>query len=112
VHFAALPLSFAAMTDAAAAVYDRAVADARRRGDIFSVGRLLGFRGLLETERGDLISAAADLREAVEIMQERGALLNLYYDASFLADLLLERRELAEADVPLPLTGLGAQLPP
>src|SRR5207247_217176 len=78
VHFAALPLSFAAITDAAAAVYDRAVADARRRGDIFTVGRLLGFRGLLETERGDLISAAADLREAVGIMHERGALLNLY----------------------------------
>ncbi len=111
VHFAALPLSFAAMTDAAAAVYDRAVADARGRGDIFSVGRLLGFRGLLETERGDLISAAEDLREAVEIMQERGALLNLYYDASFLADLLLERGEVEEAEASLALTGLGELFP-
>jgi len=111
VHFAALPLSFAGMTDAAAAVYDRAVADARRRGDIFGAGRLLGFRGLLETERGDLISAAEDLREAVEIMQERGALLNLYYDASFLADLLLERGEGQEAEATLALTGLGEQFP-
>jgi len=112
VHFAALPLSFAAMTDTAAAVYDRAVADARRRGDIFSVGRLLGFRGLLETERGDLIAAAEDLREAVEIMQARGALLNLYYDASFLADLLLERGEVEEAEAALALTELGEQFPP
>jgi DNA-binding CsgD family transcriptional regulator len=111
VHFAALPLSFAGLTDAAAAVYDRAVADARRRGDIFSVGRLLGFRGLLETERGDLISAAEDLREAVGIMQERGALLNLYYDASFLADLLLERGEVEQAEAALALTGLGEQFP-
>ncbi len=111
VHFAALALSLAGMTDAAAAVYDRAIANARRRGDIFGVGRLLGFRGLLETERGALISAAEDLREAVEIMQERGALLNLYYDASFLADLLLERGDVEEAEAALALTGLGERFP-
>jgi DNA-binding CsgD family transcriptional regulator/tetratricopeptide (TPR) repeat protein len=111
VHFAAFALSGAGLTDSAGAVYGRAIDDARRRGDIFSVGRLLGFRGLLETQRGDLISAAEDLRQAVEIMQARGALLNLYYDASFLADLSLERGGVAEAEAALALTGLGEQLP-
>jgi DNA-binding CsgD family transcriptional regulator len=44
-------------------------------------------------------------------MQLRGALLNLHYHASFMADLLLERGELEEAEAALALTGLGEQLP-
>jgi len=112
VFYAAMAFGFAGLTDASAAVYGRAVADARRRGDIFTVGSLQGFRGLLETERGDLVSAAEDLRQAVEIMQLRGQLLNLQYHASFLADVLLERGEFDEAEAALALTGLGEQFPP
>lgn len=112
IFYAAFAFSLAGLTDAAAAVYDRAVAEARRRGDIFSVGGLLGFRGLLQTERGDLISAAEDLREAVEIMQLRGALMNLQYYAAFLADLRLEQGEVEAAQTALAVTGLGEELPP
>ncbi len=112
VFYAALAFGLAGLTDTAVAVYGSALAEAQRRGDIFNVGSLLGFRGLLETERGDLISAAEDLRQAVEIMQLRGHLLNLHYHASFFADLLLERGEVDEAEAALALTGLGEQFPP
>jgi DNA-binding CsgD family transcriptional regulator len=111
IFYAAFAFSLAGRTDVAVAVYDRAIAAARRRGDIFSAGGLLGFRGLLATDRGNLISAAEDLREAVEIMQLRGALTNLQYYAAFLADLRLERGEVEGAEEALALPGLGEQPP-
>jgi DNA-binding NarL/FixJ family response regulator len=112
IFYAAFAFTLAGRTEEAAGVFDRAVAESRRRGDIFSVGGLLGFRGLLATERGNLISAAEDLREAVEIMQVRGALMNLQYYAAFLADLQLERGEVEEAQAALARTGLAEDLPP
>jgi len=111
IFYAAFAFSLAGETETAAAVYDRAVAESRRRGDIFSVGGLLGFRGLLATERGDLISAAEDLREAVEIMQLRGAVMNLQYYAAFLADLQLELGDIGQAEDTLALPDLGEQFP-
>jgi DNA-binding CsgD family transcriptional regulator len=111
IFYAIYALSQGGLTDIAGAIYDRAVSESRRRGDIFSVGGLLGFRGLLATECGDLVSAAEDLREAVEIMRLRGALMNLQYYAAFLADVQIEQGDLEGAESTLASTGLGDQLP-
>jgi len=93
----------------ARAVYDRAVALARRRGDLVNVAGLLGFRGALATEQGDLRSAEPDLREGLELSEQAGVPSN--FNAIFLADFLLERGDLEEADAVIARIGLGEEVP-
>ena len=49
-----------------AAGYASALAARRARGDLLDVGGLLGFRGWLLLDRGDLRAAEPDVRESIE----------------------------------------------
>ena len=106
LHYACTTLRVAWHPDATE-IHDSAVAAARRRGDLLDVALLLGNRGWLTKERGDLLAAEPDAREGLSVAEQHGAPLIVAYNLVFLADLLLERGEidaaaaaLAGADVP------------
>src|SRR4030095_12940672 len=60
--YAVVPLFRWGVLDEAVSIFDRAIAQARRRGDIFNLAFLLTWRGVCQTERGDLRAAGADMR--------------------------------------------------
>ena len=86
--------------DEAEAGFAMVIAEAGRRGDLFSLGTFHLYRGMMRTERGDLLLAEEDLgpREFAEFY-------NLPTPASvrarLLAEMLLERGEIAEAQAML-----------
>jgi DNA-binding CsgD family transcriptional regulator len=97
--------------EAALAGYERALATARRRGDLLNVGGLLGFRGWLLIDHGDLRAAESDVREGLGFAIEHGAPVHRMFLSVFLSRFLLERGELEEAERTLAELGLGEQLP-
>ena len=74
----------------AVSIFDRAVAQARRRGDILNVAFRLMWRGYW-TRRGDLRAAVADLREALDLSAAHGMLVAWAHNIGFLAQALLEQ---------------------
>jgi len=77
-----------------------AIAEAGRRGDLFSLGTFHLYRGMMRTERGDLLLAEEDL-----VPGEFAEFYDLPTPASvrarLLAEMLLERGEIAEAQAML-----------
>ena len=112
IYYALDALRAAGEHDAALAGYASALAAARRRGDLLDVGGLLGFRGRLLLDAGDLRAAEPDLRESIEFSAEHGTAVHLMVSAAFLADYLLETGDVDEAERVLARTGLPEQLPP
>ena len=95
----------------ALAGYERALATARRRGDLLNVGGLLGFRGWLLIEQGDLRAAESDIREGIGFATDHGAPIHRMYLAVFLSDFLRERGELGDAERALSALELGERVP-
>jgi DNA-binding CsgD family transcriptional regulator len=95
--YAAYAFQTAGLFDEALALYEQALARARRRGDIFHVASMLMWRGRCQTFRGDLAVALADLREATELSVQHGVHVSWPYLIGFLAWALLERGESDEA---------------
>jgi DNA-binding CsgD family transcriptional regulator len=95
--YAAMVLPQSGLLDEAVSIFDQAVAQARRRGDIFNVAFILMFRGYCQTRRGDLRAAIADLREAIDLSVAHGMLFAWPYNIGFLALALLEQGEADEA---------------
>jgi DNA-binding CsgD family transcriptional regulator len=91
--------------------FNQAIAQARRRGDIFNVAHLLTWRGVCHTDRGDLRAAVADLREAIEHSVAHGGLLHRSYNIGFSAYALLEQGEAEEATRVIDRGGFPEQLP-
>ena len=87
----------AGLLDEAVSVFNQAVAQARRRGDIFNVAFMLMWRGKCQTDRGDLRAAVADLREALDLCVAHGMLVAWPYNIGFLANALLEQGDAEEA---------------
>ena len=85
------------LLDEAVSIFDQAVAQARRRGDIFNVAFMLMWRGHCQTRRGDLRAAVADLREAIDLCVAHGMLVAWPYNIGFLAHALLEQGDADEA---------------
>jgi DNA-binding CsgD family transcriptional regulator len=95
--YAAMVLRGAGSPDEAVSTFNHAVAQARRRGDIFNVPFMLMWRGQCQTDRGDLRAAVADLREAIELSVAHGMHVSWPYNIGFLAHALLEQGEADEA---------------
>ncbi len=95
--YAVMVLRGAGSPDEAVSTFNHAVAQARRRGDIFDVAFMLMWRGQCQTDRGDLPAAVADLREAIELSVTHGMLVSWPYNIGFLAHALLEQGEADEA---------------
>ncbi len=96
-YYTAMVLPQSGLLDEAVSIFDRAVAQARRRGDIFNVAHMLMWRGYCQTRRGDLRAAVADLREALDLCVAHGVLVAWPYNLAFLAQALLEQGETDEA---------------
>ena len=95
--YAAMVLRRSGLPDDAVSTFDQAVAQARRRGDIFNVAFMLMWRGQCQTDRGDLRAAVADLREAIDLSVAHGMLVGWPYNIGFLAHALLEQGEADQA---------------
>ena len=109
--YAVVTLFRSGLLDEAAPIFNQAVAQARRRGDIFNLAFLLTWRGVCQTERGDLRAAVADLKEAIELSVAHGTRLNWPYNIGFLAYALLEQGEADEATRVIDRGGFPEQLP-
>ena len=96
-YYAVMVLARAGLLSEAVSIFDQAVAQARRRGDIVNVALMSMFRGYCQTRRGDLRAAAADLREAIDLSDAQSMLVAWPYTIGFLAQTLLEQGDTDEA---------------
>ena len=96
-YYAVNVLPRSGLLDEAVFVFDQAVDQARRRGDIFNVAFILMWRGSCQTHRGDLRAAVADLREAMDLCVAHGMRLAWPYTIGSLAHALLEQGDADEA---------------
>jgi DNA-binding CsgD family transcriptional regulator len=101
------------LLDEAVPIFNQAVAQARRRGDIVNLAFMLLWRGKCHTDRGDLRAAVADLREAIDLAVGHGMRASTYwpYNLGFLAQALLEQGEADEATRVIDRGGFPEQLP-
>jgi DNA-binding CsgD family transcriptional regulator len=109
--YAVVTLFRSGVLDEAVPIFNQAVAQARRRGDIFNVAFLLMWRGVCQMDRGDLRAAVADLREALDLAVAHGMRVAWQYNIGFLAYALLEQGEADEAARVIDRGGFPEQLP-
>jgi hypothetical protein len=74
----------AGLLEEAVSIFNQAIAQTRRRGDIFNVAFMLMWRGHCQTRRGNLRAAVADLREAMDLSVAHGMLVAWPYNVGFL----------------------------
>jgi DNA-binding NarL/FixJ family response regulator len=110
--YAVVTLFRSGLLDEAIPIFNKAIALARRRGDIFNVAYLLMWRGACQTDRGDLRAAVADLREAIELSVAHGMRVAWPYNIGYLAQALLEQGEADEAARVIDRGDFPEQLPP
>jgi DNA-binding CsgD family transcriptional regulator len=110
-YYAVNVLPRSGLLDEAVAIFNQAIAQARRRGDILNVALMLMWRGKHQTHRGDLRAAVADLREATDLCVAHGMLVAWPYNIGFLAHALLEQGEADEAARVIDLGDFPEQLP-
>jgi DNA-binding CsgD family transcriptional regulator len=110
-YYAVNVLPRSGLLDEAVAIFNQAVAQARRRGDILNVAFMLMWRGKHQTHRGDLRAAVADLRETIDLCVTHGMRVAWQYNIGFLAHALLEQGEADEAARVIDLGGFPEQLP-
>ena len=89
-------LTYAGEVEDAARGYEVAIELAQTHGDVLSLAILYLFRARLRAEMGDLRAAEEDLRPIERMAFQDAAVLQPYW-AGYLAEVLLERGELAEA---------------
>ncbi len=99
------------LLDEAVPIFDQAVAQAHRRGDIFNLAYLLLWRGKCQTDRGDLRAAVSDLREAIDLSVAHGMRVAWPHNIGFLAHALLEQGDADEATRVIDRGGFPEQLP-
>jgi DNA-binding CsgD family transcriptional regulator len=110
-YYAVNVLPRSGLLDEAVAIFNQAIAQARRRGDILNVALMLMWRGKHQTHRGDLRAAVADLREATDLCVAHGMRVAWPYNVGFLAHALLEQGEADEAARVIDLGDFPEQLP-
>jgi DNA-binding CsgD family transcriptional regulator len=110
-YYAVIALPLAGLPDEAVSVFDQAVAQARRRGDVFNVAFMLMWRGYCQIRRGDLRAAVADLREAIDLCVAHGMLVAWPYNIGYLAHALLEQGDADEATRVIDQGDFPEQLP-
>jgi DNA-binding CsgD family transcriptional regulator len=99
----------AGRVDAARALTEAKLAEARAAGSLQRYARMLGMRGWLELEAGELSAAEADLTAAMELAAEVEVAVGAYPAA--LAEALAEQGRLDEADALLESSGVAGALP-
>jgi len=99
------------LLDEAVPIFNQAIVQAHRRGDIFNLAYLLLWRGKCQTDRGDLRAAVADLREAIDLSVAHGTSVAWPHIIGFLAHALLEQGEADEAARVIDRGGFSEQPP-
>ena len=110
-YYATFALVLADRFDAARAAYDAALAEVRRRGDIFMSGGIHLFRGFLYARLGQLAAAEEDLRESLALAAVHGMQTASPYNFGFLASALLQRGAVDEAAAVVERAELPERLP-
>ena len=110
-HFGVYTLLGAGLFDEAIAAYDRALADAQRRGDLVQLSACLVFRGRCRTLRGEIDAALGDLREGFDMISEHGVHAMLGYATGLLALAQLERGDVDGAAETIAAPGFPEELP-
>jgi DNA-binding CsgD family transcriptional regulator len=93
-------------------VFETALAHAHRRGSVFALGTVHGFRSLTWLCRGQLTEAEADGREAVQLITAARMDAGRPMIGSYLALTLMELGRLDEAAATLDWVGMPALPPP
>jgi DNA-binding CsgD family transcriptional regulator/tetratricopeptide (TPR) repeat protein len=98
--------------DEALAIYDEALAEARRRGSILTFSIIQMFRAQTFILRGDLAEAEAEGREAFAASEAWGTTARQsVYLAAILGEAFMEQGKLDEAAAALDRVGLAGSLP-
>ncbi len=97
LYYAAMVLVMADRFDAAGDAYEKALADARARGSIWTFATASVFRSYLATHLGSLADAEANGRAGLEAVQASGSATVLPFAVSYLADALMEQGNLEQA---------------
>jgi class 3 adenylate cyclase/tetratricopeptide (TPR) repeat protein len=84
---------------------------ARNRGELVTLSNMLCFRGLARAQRGDLQGAEDDLRESDELVPYLTSQQGAIYYRSYLADVLTNKGEVAEAEQSLAVLELPEDVP-
>ena len=100
----------AGQLERAEAVMERVMAEARAKGLVQRHALMLMMRGWIELERGKLIAAAEDLRDALDFAQELS--IPAASSVAMLAVVLAECGELTEAGAILDEFGVSGSLAP
>jgi ATP/maltotriose-dependent transcriptional regulator MalT len=101
-------LAWSDKLEAALALYDEGLADARARGAISRFALGCAFRAGVALRLGLLAEAEADARASLEAVDAEGIHVARYWATAFLVDVLVERGDVAEAAAlldPLPISG-------
>jgi DNA-binding CsgD family transcriptional regulator len=111
VSIAATALMTADRLVEAQRVWDRAVAEARRRGAPLALGVAWTMRAAVLVRQGALAAAEADARGAFEDVSRESAFFPITFVVSSLIDVLIERGELDEASRLIDRHQLNGELP-
>jgi DNA-binding CsgD family transcriptional regulator len=98
--------------DEALTIYDSALAEAQRRGSVFTVAATKVCRAQTFVLRGDLAEAEAEARDAISASEAWGTTARTsVYLAAYLAEALMEQGKLDEAAAALDHSSIGGSLP-
>lgn len=97
VFFTAMTLVYADELDAAVAVLDEVIDDARARGSLPQVAIASAFRAEALRRRGSVLDAELDARASIELVEPSVLGLNLPFALAFLVEVLIERDLLDDA---------------
>jgi tetratricopeptide (TPR) repeat protein len=97
--------------DDADAILDKALADTRAQGSIPELAYATCWRGWVSMRRGDIGTAEADARTALELLTAH-RLLGIRFALGLLIQALVEEGEPAAAERALRESGLGDEIPP
>jgi tetratricopeptide (TPR) repeat protein len=108
LYYAGYAITIAGRPEEALRTYELALASARQRGDLVTVAGVLLFRSLVALYLGDVPAADEDLRESRAL---GGFQMMRPYQAAFMAQVLMDRGQHAEAEEALAAAGLPDELP-
>src|SRR5256714_2074889 len=111
ISCAATALMYAELDEELDVFFDWMLEAARTRGELVTLSNMLCFRGLARAQRGELEGAVEDLRESDELVPYLTSQQGAIYYRSYLADVLTNKGDVAEAEQALAELELPEDVP-
>jgi class 3 adenylate cyclase/tetratricopeptide (TPR) repeat protein len=111
ISCAATALIYAELDEELDLFFDWMLDAARTRGELVTLSNMLCFRGLTRAQRGDLEGAIGDLAESDELVPYLTSQQGAIYYRSYLADVLTNKGDVAEAEQALAELELPEDVP-